>query len=71
MALIMKFLERETAVFAVANGGFAGFGAGNGRNKKCSEDNLEWLWRGGGMGIRKNLPRFEMWLRGGGEKKTR
>jgi hypothetical protein len=49
-ALIMKFFERETAVFAVANGGLAGFGAGNGRNKKCSEDNFGRVvegWRDG------------------------
>jgi len=46
----MKFFERETAVFAVANGGLAGFGAGNGRNKKCSEDNFGRVvegWRDG------------------------
>jgi len=34
-----------------------------------SEIILEELWRGGGMGIRKYLPRFEMWLMGGGAKR--
>jgi hypothetical protein len=60
----MKNFERETRDSGLRNGETECFIARDGRNKKCSEDNLEGLWRGGGMGIRKYRSRFEMWLKG-------